>query len=167
MEEAIDVQVKVVRELGMPSTVTRGSMSLGVNDGGLPPQSTVQDAEVILADSERLIHAHHERDDDAVIQIDLAPRSPCSVTREVMQESAQLVERLDVRLYTRPAETIDEEDSCTERFGLRTVDYLDSVGRLPDRTWLDRARLRESPGTPGAGRTVPRPAGGSGPVHAG
>ncbi|MDJ0315442.1 8-oxoguanine deaminase [Arthrobacter sp. H35-D1] len=136
LEEAIDVQVKVVRELGMRATLTRGSMSLGENDGGLPPQSTVQDADVILADSERLIHAYHERGDDAVIQIALAPCSPFSVTREVMQESAQLAERLDVRLHTHLAETIDEEDFCKEMFGLRTVDYLDSVGWLTDRTWL-------------------------------
>lgn len=136
LEEAIDVQVKVVRKLGMRATLTRGSMSLGEKDGGLPPQSTVQDADVILADSERLIHAYHERGDDAVIQIALAPCSPFSVTRDLMQESAQLAERLDVRLHTHLAETIDEEDFCKEMFGLRTVDYLDSVGWLTDRTWL-------------------------------
>ncbi|PYI68233.1 8-oxoguanine deaminase [Arthrobacter livingstonensis] len=136
LEDAIDIQVQVVRQLGMRATLTRGSMSLGENDGGLPPQSTVQDPEVILADSERLVAAYHERGDDAVIQIALAPCSPFSVTREVMEESAQLAERLDVRLHTHLAETLDEEDFCREMFGLRTVDYLESVGWLTERTWL-------------------------------
>lgn len=136
LEDAIDIQVQVVRTLGMRATLTRGSMSLGENDGGLPPQSTVQDPDVILADSERLVAAYHERGDDAVIQIALAPCSPFSVTRGLMAESAQLAERLDVRLHTHLAETLDEEDFCRERFGLRTVDYLESVGWLTGRTWV-------------------------------
>ncbi len=136
LENAIDIQVQVVRKLGMRATLTRGSMSLGEKDGGLPPQSTVQDPEVILADSERLVAAYHERGEDAVIQIALAPCSPFSVTRELMAESAQLAEKLDVRLHTHLAETIDEEEFCREKFGLRTVDYLESVGWLTSRTWL-------------------------------
>ena len=136
LEEGIDVQVDVVKSLGMRATLTRGSMSLGEKDGGLPPQSTVQDAEVILADSERLVGAYHERGEGAFVQIGLAPCSPFSVTTEVMRDTATLAERLDVRLHTHLAETIDEEDFCRERFGLRTVDYLDSVGWLGDRTWL-------------------------------
>ncbi|MCQ9163825.1 MULTISPECIES: 8-oxoguanine deaminase [unclassified Arthrobacter] len=136
LEDAIDLQVQVVRTLGMRATLTRGSMTLGENDGGLPPQSTVQDPDVILADSERLVDMYHERGDDAVIQIALAPCSPFSVTRELMAESAQLAERLDVRLHTHLAETLDEEEFCRARFGLRTVDYLESVGWLGPRTWL-------------------------------
>ncbi|WP_312714090.1 8-oxoguanine deaminase, partial [Stutzerimonas nitrititolerans] len=136
LEEAIDVQVQAVRELGMRAMLTRGSMSLGEADGGLPPQQTVQEAEVILADSERLIGRYHERGAGAQIQIALAPCSPFSVTPEIMRASAAMAERLDVRLHTHLAETLDEEDFCLERFGLRTVDYLDSVGWLSDRTWL-------------------------------
>lgn len=136
LEDAIDIQVEAVRRLGMRATLTRGSMTLGTDDGGLPPQSTVQEAEVVLADSERLVHQYHEQGDDAVIQIALAPCSPFSVTKEIMAESAALAERLDVRLHTHLAETLDEEDFCREMFGLRTVDYLDSVGWLTDRTWL-------------------------------
>jgi len=136
MENAIDIEVRAVRELGMRATLTRGSMTLGEDDGGLPPQSTVQLPEVILADSERLIREYHERGDGAVIQIALAPCSPFSVTKEIMAESALMASRLDVRLHTHLAETLDEEDFCREMFGLRTVDYLDSVGWLTDRTWL-------------------------------
>ena len=71
-----------------------------------------------------------------MLQIGLAPCSPFSVTPELMRDSALLAERLDVRLHTHLAETIDEEEFCAERFGLRTVDYLDSVGWLSDRVWL-------------------------------
>ena len=136
MEDSIDTQVSVVRQLGMRAMLTRGSMSLGEDDGGLPPQRTVQDAEVILADSERLIGLYHERGDCAQIQIALAPCSPFSVTTEIMKASAALADLYDVRLHTHLAETLDEEEFCRERFGLRTVDYLDSVGWLGPRTWL-------------------------------
>lgn len=136
LENAIDVQVEAVRELGMRAMLTRGSMSLGEADGGLPPQQTVQQGEVILADSQRLIGQYHERGDGAQIQIALAPCSPFSVTQEIMRQSAELAEELDVRLHTHLAETLDEEDFCLQRFGLRTVDYLDSVGWLGPRTWL-------------------------------
>ncbi|WP_439859746.1 8-oxoguanine deaminase [Pseudomonas sp. MBLB4136] len=136
LENAIDVQVGVVRELGMRAMLTRGSMSLGEADGGLPPQQTVQQAEVILADSQRLIGQYHERGAGARVQIALAPCSPFSVTPDIMRASAELASKLDVRLHTHLAETLDEEDFCRQRFGLRTVDYLDSVGWLGPRTWL-------------------------------
>ncbi|WP_181297049.1 8-oxoguanine deaminase [Pseudomonas sp. Q2-TVG4-2] len=136
LENAIDVQVDAVRELGMRAMLTRGSMSLGEADGGLPPQHTVQAAEEILADSERLIGRYHERGAGAQIQIALAPCSPFSVTPEIMRASAALAEHHDVRLHTHLAETLDEEAFCRQRFGLRTVDYLDSVGWLSERTWL-------------------------------
>lgn len=136
LEEAIDVQVQSVRELGMRAMLTRGSMSLGESEGGLPPQQTVQQGEVILADSQRLVRRYHERGDGARIQIALAPCSPFSVTTQIMRDSAALAEQLDVRLHTHLAETLDEEEFCLQRFGLRTVDYLDSVGWLGPRTWL-------------------------------
>lgn len=136
LENAIDVQVEAVRELGMRAMLTRGSMSLGEADGGLPPQQTVQQGEVILADSQRLIGQYHQRGDGAQIQIALAPCSPFSVTQEIMRQSAELAEELDVRLHTHLAETLDEEDFCLQHFGLRTLDYLDSVGWLGPRTWL-------------------------------
>lgn len=135
-DDAIDIQVDVVRRLGMRAMLTRGSMSLGEKDAGLPPQQTVQDADVSLADSRRLVETYHERGAGAQTQIGLAPCSPFSVTTELMRDSAILTEELDVRLHTHLAETLDEEDFCQERFGGRTVDYLESVGELNDRAWL-------------------------------
>ncbi|MCM3657021.1 8-oxoguanine deaminase [Agromyces mediolanus] len=136
LDEAIDLEVEAVRRLGMRATLTRGSMTLGQRDGGLPPQSVVQDGDVILADSERLIDRYHGTGPDADIQIALAPCSPFSVTREIMSDSAELAARRGVRLHTHLAETLDEEEFCRERFGLRTVDYLESVGWLGPQSWL-------------------------------
>ena len=136
MEESIDIQAAAVRELGMRAMLTRGSMSLGEDEGGLPPRHTVQGQQQILDDSLRLVRQYHQRGAGAQIQIALAPCSPFSVTEEIMVESAKLAAELDVRLHTHLAETLDEEAFCLERFGLRTVDYLDKVGWLGDRTWL-------------------------------
>lgn len=136
MENAIDVQVDVAKSLGMRAMFTRGSMSLGEKDGGLPPQSTVQDEKTIIDDSARLIKAHHQRGEGAMIQIALAPCSPFSVTTDIMKSSAELAKAENIRLHTHLAETLDEEDFCLKRFGMRTVDYLESVGWLHDRTWL-------------------------------
>ncbi|MFC0582280.1 8-oxoguanine deaminase [Micrococcoides hystricis] len=136
MEHSIDIQVAAAQDLGMRAMLTRGSMSLGEKDGGLPPQETVQEAAIILEDSQRLVEKYHERGAGARIQIGLAPCSPFSVTREIMRDTAELAAELDVRLHTHLAETIDEEDFCREMFGLRTVDYLESVGWLHEGTWL-------------------------------
>ena len=136
LENAIDIQVEEAQKLGMRVVLTRGSMSLGEEDGGLPPQSVVQTKEQILSDSERLIKSYHDSSDGAMTQIALAPCSPFSVTTDLMKETAQLAEQHNVRLHTHLAETIDEENFCLQKFGLRTVDYLESVGWLSDRTWL-------------------------------
>ena len=136
LTDAIDIQVNASTEIGLRVMLTRGSMSLGQDAGGLPPQHTVQDIDIILKDSERLVNMYHQRGADAMVNIALAPCSPFSVTQEIMKESAQLAQHLDVRLHTHLAETIDEENFCLDRFGLRTVDYLESVGWLNERTWL-------------------------------
>ncbi|MFH7766928.1 8-oxoguanine deaminase [Acinetobacter sp. BSP-28] len=136
LHDAIDIQVQAAESLGIRVMLTRGSMSLGEDQGGLPPQHTVQDMQTILLDSERLISKYHDRGADAMVNIALAPCSPFSVTQEIMRESAQLAQQHDVRLHTHLAETLDEEKFCLEKFGMRTVDYLDSVGWLNHRTWL-------------------------------
>ena len=73
LDDAMDIQVEEARRLGMRMTVTRGSMNLSVKDGGLPPDSVVQDEDTILADCERVIGKYHERGDGAMVQIALAP----------------------------------------------------------------------------------------------
>ena len=136
MENAIDIQVDVAKKLGVRAVLTRGSMSLGVEQGGLPPQHTVQTEQVILDDSERLIKNYHQRGAGAMTQIALAPCSPFSVTTELMRATADLADAHQVMLHTHLCETIDEEQFCLDRFGLRPVDYLQEVNWLHDRTWL-------------------------------
>ena len=128
LENAIDVQVESVRELGMRAMLTRGSMSLGEADGGLPPQQTVQQGQVILDDSQRLIREYHQRGDGAQIQIALAPCSPFSVSADLLRESAVLARQLGVRLHTHLCETKDEENFMLAREGVRPLEYMERLG---------------------------------------
>ncbi len=137
LTEAMDIQAEAAASMGVRMTMTRGSMSLGTDDGGLPPQNTVQHEDIILADSERVIKRYHNAAEGSMLQVALAPCSPFSVTPELMRHSATAcAAEHKVMLHTHLAETIDEENFCVQRFGLRTVDYLDSVGWLGPQTWL-------------------------------
>lgn len=136
LEHAIDIQVEVASALGMRAVLTRGSMNLSVADGGLPPESVVQDHDTIIADSERLIAAHHDPAAGAMTQIVLAPCSPFSVTRELMRDTADLAARHGVRLHTHLAETEDENRFCQAQFDCRPLDYLEACGWLNDHVWL-------------------------------
>jgi 8-oxoguanine deaminase len=136
VEDAIDIQVAVAKRLGMRALLTRGSMNRSQRDGGLPPDSVVQDEDTILADSERVVGRYHDRSDDALIQIALAPCSPFSVTTSLMRATATLAQRLDVRLHTHLAETEDENRYCLELHQCRPLDYLEACGWLGERTWL-------------------------------
>jgi len=132
----IDRQVEAAEKVGMRVLLTRGSMSLGTDQGGLPPNKVVQTADEILQDSERLINTYHQRDEGAMVQIALAPCSPFSVTTELMIESARLARTYGVQLHTHLAETEDENAFCLDMFGLRPLDYLESVNWLSDDVWL-------------------------------
>ena len=136
LEEAIDIEVAVARRLGMRALLTRGSMNRSQRDGGLPPDSVVQDEDTILADSQRVVAKHHERGEGAMVQIALAPCSPFSVTTSLMQTTAELAEKLDVRLHTHLAETEDENGFCEQIHSCRPLDYLEECGWLNERTWL-------------------------------
>ncbi len=133
---AIDIQVDAAQTLGMRTLFTRGSMSLSIKDGGLPPDHVVQDHDTILADSERVIKQYHQPEAGAMTQIALAPCSPFSVTRALMQDSAKVARQYGVRLHTHLGETSDENDFCVEKFGKRPVDYLEEVDWLDDDVWL-------------------------------
>lgn len=135
-EEAIDIQVEEARKLGLRMVVSRGSMDLSERDGGLPPDSVVQDRDAILADSERVIRRYHETGEGAMIQIALAPCTPFTVTRGLMSEIAALARRHGCRLHTHIAETRDETDYCEAHFGCRPVDYLEQTGWLGEDVWL-------------------------------
>jgi 8-oxoguanine deaminase len=136
LEDAIDIEVTSAQRLGLRVLLTRGSMNRSQRDGGLPPDSVVQDEDTILSDSARLVARHHQRGADAMVQIALAPCSPFSVTTSLMRATADLAEKLDVRLHTHLAETEDENRFCEEIHGCRPLDYLEQCGWLSPRTWL-------------------------------
>tara|TARA_X000001036_G_scaffold365678_1_gene350249 strand:- start:2140 stop:3144 length:1005 start_codon:yes stop_codon:yes gene_type:complete len=136
LSRAIDVQAEEIKSLGIRAILTRGSMSLSEENGGLPPSNVVQTEDVILKDSERLIDQWHDRSEGAMLQIALAPCSPFSVTEELMSASAQLAREKKVLLHTHLAETSDENSFCENLYGCRPLDYLEKVGWLSSNVWL-------------------------------
>ena len=118
-------QFEAAEKVGMRFSPSRGSMSLSRKDGGLPPDTVVQDPETILSDSERAIKRYHDPDPLAMRKIVLAPCSPFSVTEELMRESARLARRHGVRLHTHLAETADEDQYCLEKYGVRPVALME------------------------------------------
>lgn len=134
-EGLIDTQFEVASELGLRLHASRGSMSLSKKDGGLPPDSVVQDVDSILADSERLINKYHDASDFSMRQMVLAPCSPFSVTAELLKKSAELARKYGVRLHTHLCETIDEEKFTLEKTGMRPLDYMESLGWIGEDVW--------------------------------
>src|SRR5882672_3296994 len=136
LEDSIDIEVAAAKRLGLRVLLTRGSMNRSQRDGGLPPDSVVQDEDTILADSERVVARYHETGPAAMVQIALAPCSPFSVTTSLMRATADLASRLNVRMHTHLAETEDENRYCQEIHNCRPLDYLEDCGWLNDRVWL-------------------------------
>ena len=134
--DLITAEITAATELGFRFHPTRGSMSLSEKDGGLPPDSVVQTDDEILADSQRLVELHHDPDPGAMVRIALAPCSPFSVTPELMQRTAELAEKLDVRLHTHLAEDADEDRFCEAAFGRRPIEHFEAVGWGGDRSWI-------------------------------
>ena len=132
-------EIEAARRIGLRFHPTRGSMNLGTKDGGLPPDTVVQDADTILAESEEIVARHHDPSPDSMLRIGLAPCSPFTATRELMRDSAELARRLGVRLHTHCAEEEDEEEFCLARFGARPVDNLESLGFLGPDVWVAHA----------------------------
>lgn len=135
-ESFMDAQVAAAQSIGLRFHATRGSMDLGVSDGGLPPNSVVQSLDAILRDSERAIDRYHDPSPGAMTRIGLAPCSPFSVTPELMRESAALAREKGVLLHTHIAETIDEDAYSRETFGLSPVELLESVGWAAPDVWV-------------------------------
>ena len=134
--DLLSAEIMAAKDLGMRFHPTRGSMSLSQKDGGLPPDNVVQDHDVILAESQRAVEQHHDASHGAMVRIALAPCSPFSVTKHLMTESAQLAEKLDVRLHTHFAENSEDDAFSLATFGCRPTQYLEDVGWCTDRAWV-------------------------------
>jgi len=136
LRDAIDVQAQAAKHSGVRVMLARGSMNLSQKDGGLPPDSVVQEADAILKDSERVVKQYHDPRDGSMMQVALAPCSPFSVTETLMKDTAALASSLHVRLHTHLGETIDENEFCEEKLGQRPIDYLEHCGWLGAQTWI-------------------------------
>lgn len=140
----IDDEIRAAQQVGVRFQPCRGSMSLGESDGGLPPDSLVEDEESILRDTQRAIEGYHSPEPGAMLRIVVAPCSPFSVTPDLMRESAALARSYGVMLHTHLAETKDEEAFCLEQFGRRPVDYADDLGWMGEDVWhVHCVRLNE------------------------
>jgi 8-oxoguanine deaminase len=131
----VDDQIEAAAEIGVRFHASRGSMSVGRSQGGLPPDSVVEDERAILRDCERVIDAFHDAERFAMTRIVLAPCSPFSVSLDLMRESAALARSRGVHLHTHLAETLDEEAFCLERFGRRPVELAEDLGWVGSDVW--------------------------------
>jgi cytosine/adenosine deaminase-related metal-dependent hydrolase len=134
--DLISAEIAAARDVGMRFHPTRGSMSRSKKDGGLPPDSVVQSDDEILAESAALVAKHHDPSHGAMVRVALAPCSPFSVTPELMRATAELAEKLDVRLHTHLAEDRDEDTYCLETYGRRPVEHFEDCGWGTDRSWV-------------------------------
>ena len=153
--DLIAAQFRSAGRAGIRFVASRGSMDLSRKDGGLPPDSVVQTIDEILADSERLVRVWHDPAPYSMRQMVLAPCSPFSVSGDLMRESARLARSLGVRLHTHVAETRDEEQFTLEKFGMRPLAYMESLGWVGPDVWYahgihfndDELRLLADTGT--------------------
>lgn len=131
----LDDQIEAAREMGIRFHASRGSMSVGESQGGLPPDRIVEDEDAILADSRRLIEAYHDPAPGAMTRVVLAPCSPFSVSPDLMRQSAELARAYGVHLHTHLAETNDEEEYCLAAFGKTPVELCESLGWVGADVW--------------------------------
>ena len=131
----IEDEIRAAQELGVRFHPCRGSMSLGKSEGGLPPDSVVEDEEAILRDTRRAIEEYHEPCRYAMVRIAVAPCAPFNVSEVLMRESVRLARHYGVRLHTHVAETRDEEEYTLSRVGMRPIEYMQELGWVGTDVW--------------------------------
>jgi len=136
---SLDDEIRAAHELGIRFHPCRGSMSLGKSKGGLPPDRVVQTEEEIMADCQRVVDTYHDPNPYSMCRIVIAPCSPFSVTEELMRQSAVWARQRDLTLHTHVAETLDEEEFCIQKVGLRPVEYMQELGWVGKDVWYAHA----------------------------
>ncbi len=131
----LDDSIHAAREIGMRFTASRGSMSVGASQGGLPPDDVVEAEDFILRDTQRVIDAHHDAQWGAMTQVAVAPCSPFSVSRDLMRESAAMARSMGVRLHTHLAENDHDLAYSREKFGCTPTQYAQDLGWLGHDVW--------------------------------
>jgi len=134
--DVLGATILAAGELGLRFHPSRGSMDLSRKDGGLPPDSVVQDRDEVLAATEAAIARWHDPAPGSMLRIAVAPCSPFSVSGELMRDAASLARRAGVRLHTHLAETTDEADWCLERFGCTPLEYAEQLGWTGPDVWF-------------------------------
>ncbi|WP_328325416.1 8-oxoguanine deaminase [Kribbella sp. NBC_00382] len=134
--DLLEAEITAAAAVGLRFHPARGSMDLSQKDGGLPPDSVVEDREEILLATEAAIDRWHDPSPDSMLQVVVAPCSPFSVTGDLMRESAELARRKGVRLHTHLAETTDEAEWCDERFGCTPSEYAAELGWTGSDVWF-------------------------------
>ena len=142
--DLLSAEIEAARDLGMRFHPTHGSMSLSVKDGGLPPDDVVSSDDEILTAAEAAVARHHDRKHGAMVRVALAPCSPFSVTEQLMVRTAELAEKLDVRLHTHFAENAEDDAFSLATFGCRPTEYLERTGWCTDRTWVAHCVMPDS-----------------------
>ncbi len=132
----LDDEIRAAEEIGIRFHASRGSMSLGESQGGLPPDSVVENEQAILKDTQQLIERYHDPAPNSMLQIVVAPCSPFSVTENLMREATDLARSYGVQLHTHLAETKDEEAFCLATSGMRPVEYAEDLGWVGDDVWF-------------------------------
>ncbi|MBD2313322.1 8-oxoguanine deaminase [Desertifilum sp. FACHB-1129] len=132
----LDDEIQAIQAIGLRFHASRGSMSVGESQGGLPPDSVVEKEADILKDSQRLIEQYHDNSRHAMLRITLAPCSPFSVSQDLMRESAALARsHPGIRLHTHLAENKSDIEYSLATFGMTPGDYAESVGWVGNDVW--------------------------------
>ena len=131
----LDDTIAAAQEIGMRFHPTRGAMSIGESDGGLPPDALVEDEAAILEDCVRVIDAHHDPREGAMVRVGVAPCSPFSVSRDLMRDAALLARDKGVMLHTHLAENDEDIAYSLEKFGCRPGQYAEDLGWTGPDVW--------------------------------
>ncbi len=127
--------IHAAREIGLRFHPTRGAMSIGESDGGLPPDSLVENEDAILADCIRVIDAFHDASEGSMCRVGIAPCSPFSVSTDLMRNAALLARDKGVMLHTHLAENDEDIAYSLEKFGCRPGQYAESLGWVGPDVW--------------------------------
>jgi cytosine/adenosine deaminase-related metal-dependent hydrolase len=131
----LDDSIEAAQAIGMRFVATRGSMSVGQSQGGLPPDALVEREDLILKDTQRVIETWHDSRHGAMVNVAAAPCSPFSVSRDLMRESAALARSLGARLHTHLAENDHDLAYSREKFNCTPTEYAQDLGWLGPDVW--------------------------------